>query len=140
MAGNSNSGNGLAFRLSDKQLEAKIKQFREEYGKGQHGMVTWDAFCAFLGYSPAIVRECYQRGKDTSKGRNAYYERAQMLEVFHTEVRAMMCQTAVKQQALAKHLLTINPLEPDPEEIGGDGAVLRIEFAGSAEEAEEMAT
>ena len=140
MAGNSNSGNGLAFRLSDKQLEAKIKQFREEYGKGQHGLVTWDRFCAFLGYSADTVRECYQRGKDTSRGRNAYYERADMLEKFQTEIRAMMFETSAGQQSTVRDLMKERPLESDDRNGGKQETVLRVEFARSAEEAEEMAT
>ena len=99
MAGNGNSGNVIAFRLSEAQLEKKIKEFREEYGEGQHGMVTWALFCDFLGYSELEVAECYQKGKE---GKNAYSGRARLLEAFRTAVRGMTAKTCNKQQQLAK--------------------------------------
>ena len=99
MAGNSNSGNSIAFRISENELEKKIKQFREEYGEGQHGMVSWPLFCSFLGYSEAVVRECYQRGKES---KNAYSGRADLLEAFRTECKALTLATCSKQQQLAK--------------------------------------
>ena len=99
VAGNGNSGNVIAFRLSEAQLEKKIKEFREEYGEGQHGMVTWALFCDFLGYSELEVAECYQKGKE---GKNAYSGRARLLEAFRTAVRGMTAKTCNKQQQLAK--------------------------------------
>lgn len=99
VAGNGNSGNVIAFRLSEAQLEKKIKEFREEYGEGQHGMVTWPMFCDFLGYSELEVAECYQKGKE---GKNAYSGRARLLEAFRTAVRGMTAKTCNKQQQLAK--------------------------------------
>ena len=99
VAGNGNSGNVIAFRLSEAQLENKIKEFREEYGEGQNGMVTWPMFCDFLGYSELEVAECYQKGKE---GKNAYSGRARLLEAFRTAVRGMTAKTCNKQQQLAK--------------------------------------
>lgn len=110
MAGNANSGAGIAFRLSEAKLEEKIKQFRAEYGDGQHGMVTWEAFCQFLGYSVEQVRGCYQRGKE---GKNAYSIRADMLEVFYTECTALMFATCGKHQSLAKERSKVNHLAAD---------------------------
>lgn len=128
MAGNANSGFGIAFRLSDSQLERKIDEFRKTYSDGSKGIVTWSLFCMFLGYSEDEVRECYLRGK---AGKNAYNVRADLLEKFHTECKALTCTTANKQQALAKHLISIDNLAPPgtqeaPPEIkvmfgGGDG-------------------
>lgn len=99
VAGNGNSGNVIAFRLSEAQLEKKIKEFREECGEGQNGMVTWPMFCDFLGYSELEVAECYQKGKE---GKNAYSGRARLLEAFRTAVRGMTAKTCNKQQQLAK--------------------------------------
>lgn len=99
LAGNGNSGNVIAFRLSEAQLEKKIREFRDEYGEGQHGMVTWALFCDFLGYSELEVAECYQKGKE---GKNAYSGRARLLEAFRTAVRGMTAKTCNKQQQLAK--------------------------------------
>ena len=80
-------------------MEKKIKEFREQYGEGQHGMVTWPMFCDFLGYSELEVAECYQKGKE---GKNAYSGRARLLEAFRTAVRGMTAKTCNKQQQLAK--------------------------------------
>ena len=126
MAGNGNSGNVIAFRLLDNQLEQKIRQFREEYGTGEKGMVTWPRFCAFLGYSVEEVTECYQRGK---AGKNAYNVRADLLEKFHTECRALTCQTANKQQALAKALISVNNLAPPGTEEAPPE--VRVMFGGA---------
>ena len=64
MAGNENSGKSIAFRLSEEKLAKKIDQFREEYGNGSKGIVTWALFCGFLGYSEDEVRKCYLRGSE----------------------------------------------------------------------------
>ena len=98
MAGNKNSGQSIPFRMSEAQLEEKIKQFREEYGEGQHGMVSWPLFCDFIGYSEQEVRECYNRG---ISGDNAYSGRARMLEAFRTAIKGMTMQTCSRQQQLA---------------------------------------
>ena len=126
MAGNGNSGAGIAFRLSDAQLKKKIEEFRELYSDGSKGIVTWARFCMFLGYSEEEVRECYLRGK---QGKNAYNERADLLEKFHTECRALTCQTANKQQALAKALISVNNLAPPGTEEAPPE--VRVMFGGS---------
>ena len=128
MAGNENSGKSIAFKMSEEKLAKKIEQFRKEYGDGSKGIVTWALFCGFLGYSEAEVRECYLRG---SEKENAYSGRAVLLAKFHTECRALTCQTANKQQALAKALIAVDNLAPPgqenvPPEVrivfgGGDG-------------------
>lgn len=125
MAGNKNSGNAIPFRLSEAQLMKKIDEFRDAYADGSKGMVTWSLFCAFLGYSEEQVRECYLRGKEKE---NAYTGRADMLEKFYTECRALTCTTSTKQQALAKSVLAINHLAPP----GADNAPpeVRVLFGG----------
>lgn len=79
-------------------MEKKIQKFREEYGDGSKGMVSWPMFCDYIGYSESEVAECYQRGKEC---RNAYSGRAVLLERFRTAVRAMTKATSNKQQNLA---------------------------------------
>lgn len=134
LAGNKNSGYLIAFRLSEKELMGKMDSFKAEYGEGQHGMVTWELFCSYLGYSVADVRECYQRG--ISK-KCAYTSRAELLEKFYTDVRAMMFQTSSRQQALAKHLATINLLQPEEDAKGGGKRELFIVFGGTDPRAKE---
>ena len=125
MAGNEKSGNGIAFRLSDDALEKKIDAFREEYGSGAKGMVTWPLFCSFLGYSVEQVRECYLRGKS---GKNAYNRRAELLELFRTECRGMTYRTSSKQQALAKAEVQTDYLAA--EDGKGGPPEIRILFGG----------
>lgn len=113
MAGNENSGKGIPFRMSEAELENKIKQFREQFQDGSKGMVTWPRFCAFLGYSVEEVRECYLRGKD---GKNAYNGRADLLGKFQTECHALTSETCDKKQQLARDEIKIDYLAPPGQE------------------------
>jgi hypothetical protein len=115
MAGNSNSGKSIPFRMSEEMLEKKIKQFRNEYGEGQHGMVTWPQFCDFIGYSEREVMECYVRGKE---GDNAYSGRARLLEMFRTAVKGLTMATCNKQQQLATKEAQTDYLTPPGQEDG----------------------
>lgn len=132
LAGNEKSGNVIAFRLSDNQLKKAIDDFRDEYGDGSKGIVTWERFCAYLGYSIDQVRECYTRGKSKV---NAYSGRAEQLEVFYTECRAMMFETCGKHQSLAKTLAAVNHLLPEGQEQAPPEIV--ISFGGSDKRAME---
>jgi hypothetical protein len=99
MAGNANSGYSIPFKMSEATLEKKIAEFKKEYGTGKHGIVSWPQFCAFLGYSEAIVAECYWKGKE---GKNAYSGRSDLLESFRTECKALTMATCNRQQQLAR--------------------------------------
>lgn len=129
----------IAFRLSDAQLKRKIEEFRQEYGTGKHGMVTWERFCTFLGYSVADVRECYQRGMDQSRGKNAYYDRAKTIEAFYDECKAMMFETAHRQQQSANKRAMVNHLAPDPEDGPAAGTQIIVRFDASAQDCAEDA-
>lgn len=109
MAGNGNSGKSIPFRMSEKELEKKIQKFREEYGDGQHGMVSWPLFCDFIGYSLEEVAECYQKGKGAD---NAYSGRAALLEKFATAINGMTLKTCNKQQQLANKEIERDYLNP----------------------------
>lgn len=124
MAGNEKSGAGIAFRMSEEKLKKAIDDFRKEYSDGSHGMVTWEAFCSYLGYSVDQVRECYLRGKNGQK--NAYNGRAELLGTFYTEVLALMMQTCGKHQMLAKERAKINHLRPEGDDSGA--SEIRILF------------
>lgn len=112
MAGNANSGQGIPFRLTDAELKKRIDAFREEYGDGSRGMVTWPRFCAFLGYSIEEVRECYVRGRD---GKNAYNTRAEMLARFRTECKALTYETGEGKLTLARDEANTDYLTPPGE-------------------------
>lgn len=101
MAGKEKSGNVIAFRMSESELERKIDAFRDEYGDGSRGMVTWERFCAYLGYSLEEVKECYQRGRERG---SAYSGRSKLIEKFYTECQAMMIETCGQNRALAGKL------------------------------------
>lgn len=134
MAGNKNSGYLIAFRLSEKELEKKMEAFKREYGEGQHGMVTWELFCSYLGYSVKEVRECYQRGKAK---KCAYTERALMLDKYYTDIRAMMFATSSRQQSLAKHLASTNLLAPEEDQKEVQQQQIVIVFGGTDPRAKE---
>ena len=109
MAGNANSGNAIPFRMTEPELKCKIDLFREEYGSGDKGMVSWPRFCAFLGYSVDEVRECYVRGTES---KNAYSGRAEMLGRFRTECKAMTLETGDGKLTLARDEANMDYLTP----------------------------
>lgn len=91
MAGNSGSGNVLAFKLSDKQLEEAIATYKADLEAEKFPRASWPHFCSILGYTEAEVQEVITRG-DEVKG--AYYERAQMLKRMITWIRGQMLSGA----------------------------------------------
>lgn len=132
MAGNENSGNAIPFRMTEAELEKAIKRFREEYGDGSKGMVTWPRFCAFLGYSIDEVRECYLRGMEKAKGeKNAYHGRAKMLARFRTECKALTYETGEGKLTLARDENNTDYLNPPGQEDAPPD--VRILFGGGDE-------
>lgn len=87
MAGNQGSGNVLAFRLSDKELEARIMEYKQQVESEAIPRASWANFCAFLGYTEAEVAEVVQRGMEV---KGAYYERAVALKRMMTWVRGQL--------------------------------------------------
>lgn len=87
MAGNQDSGRVLAFRLSEKQLEKQIAQYKQDLAEGKFPRPSWPHFCARLGYTEAEVAEVIHRGVEI---KGAYYERAVMLQRMLTWVRGEM--------------------------------------------------
>ena len=102
--------------MSENELEKKVEQFRKEYGEGQHGMVSWPMFCSFLGYSEAVVRECYIRGNESW---NAYTGRAKILEAFRTECKALTLSTCNNQQQLAREEIKSDYFKAPDDELKG---------------------
>lgn len=136
MAGNSNSGKSIPFRMSESMLESKIKTFREERGQGQFGMVSWPMFCAYIGYSVDEVAECYKKGKE---GENAYSGRAVLLERFYTEVKGMTLVTCNKQQTLAQKENERDYLNPKIDGIDlGTTVTVNFGVSGDPRSAEAM--
>jgi hypothetical protein len=87
MAGNGSSGNVLAFRMSEKELDQAIDKYKEDLENGKFQRASWPHFCARLGYTEQEVQEVIRRG-DEVKG--AYWERAQMLKRMLTWIRGEM--------------------------------------------------
>lgn len=87
MAGNTGSGNVLAFRLSEKELDSKIEQYKQMVDAEQIPRASWANFCAFLGYTEAEVAEVVKRGIEV---KGAYYERAVALKRMMTWVRGQL--------------------------------------------------
>ena len=91
MAGNTSSGNVLAFRMTEEQLEKAIEQYKIDLENGKFQRASWPHFCARLGYTEQEVQEVIKRG-DEVKG--AYFERAQMLKRMLTWIRGEMLSGA----------------------------------------------
>ena len=132
MAGNEKSGNVIAFRMSESELEKKIQLFRELYGDGSNGMVTWERFCAFLGYSVEEVKECYQRGRERG---SAYSGRSKLIEKFYTECQALMLETCGQNRALAGKLAERDLLRDKDKQ--NSEKTFRIEFGNGEPRAEK---
>lgn len=132
MAGNEKSGNVIAFRTSESELVKKIDEFRQEYSDGAHGMVTWERFCAFLGYSVEEVKECYQRGKERG---SAYSGRSKLIEKFYTECQALMLETCGQNRALAGKLAERDLIRDKDKQ--NNEKTFRIEFGGGDPRAEK---
>lgn len=132
LAGNEKSGNVIAFRTFESELVRKIDEFRQEYGDGSHGMVTWERFCAFLGYSMEEVKECYQRGKERG---SAYSGRSKLIEKFYTECQALMLETCGQNRALAGKLAERDLIRDKDKQ--DNSKVFRIEFGDGDKRAEQ---
>ena len=87
MAGNQDSGRVLAFRLSDKELETRIYEYKAMVDAEQIPRASWANFCAYLGYTEAEVAEVVTRGEEV---KGAYYDRAVMLKRMMTWVRGQL--------------------------------------------------
>ena len=87
MAGNQDSGRVLAFRLSDKELETRIYEYKAMVDDEQIPRASWANFCAYLGYTEAEVAEVVTRGEEV---KGAYYDRAVALKRMMTWVRGQL--------------------------------------------------
>ena len=87
MAGNQDSGRVLAFKLSDKELDRKIEEYKALVNAEEIPRASWANFCAFLGYTEAEVAEVVTRGIEV---KGAYYERAVSLKRMMTWVRGQL--------------------------------------------------
>jgi len=92
-------------------------------------MVSWPMFCSFLGYSEAVVRECYVRGSESA---NAYTGRAKLLEAFRTECKALTLATCNKQQQLAKEEINADYFHSPEDEA--KGTEIRVVFGCPGDE------
>ena len=87
MAGNQDSGRVLAFKLSDKELDQKIEEYKGLVNAEEIPRASWANFCAFLGYTEAEGAEVVTRGIEV---KGAYYERAVSLKRMMTWVRGQL--------------------------------------------------
>lgn len=87
MAGNADSGRVLAFRLSEKELDQKIEEYKTRVDSEEIPRASWANFCSFLGYTEAEVAEVVSRGSEV---KGAYYDRAVALKRMMTWVRGQL--------------------------------------------------
>jgi hypothetical protein len=84
MAGNANSGRNPTFHLSEKELEEKIKQYKQDLKTGEFGRASWPHFAAYLDSTESDLSEVMALdGNKTS----AYCGRARMLKKMATWMR-----------------------------------------------------
>ena len=84
MAGNANSGRNPTFHLSEKELEAKIEQYKLDLENGNFGRASWPHFAAYLDSTESDLSEVM--ALDGNKTR-AYCGRARMLKKMATWMR-----------------------------------------------------
>lgn len=77
MAGNDRSGRCLAFRMSDKQLEERIAEYKRRVDAGEVAAPCWPDFREYLGYLQEDLDEVVKQGLEL---KGAYYTRALMLK------------------------------------------------------------
>ena len=87
MPGNENSGAGIPFRVSERELDFAIKKYKLDLAAGEFPRASWPHFCATLGYTEGEVKECMERG---DKRESAYYNRAVALKRMSTWIRGQM--------------------------------------------------
>lgn len=84
MAGNGNSGRNPTFHLTEKELDAKIKAYKNGLETGQFARASWPHFAAFLDSTEADLADVIEQG---AKKESAYRGRAEMLKKMATWVR-----------------------------------------------------
>ena len=65
------------FQLTNKQLEDKIKQYKDMADSGEVLLPSWPDFCTFLGVGGDTLEMVMDRGFET---KGAYYDRAVALK------------------------------------------------------------
>lgn len=84
MAGNANSGKNPMFHLSEKELAAKIEQYKLDLESGKFGRASWPHFAAYLDSTEKDLSDIMSLdGKKDS----AYFGRARMLKKMATWMR-----------------------------------------------------
>ena len=86
MAGNSNSGRKAEFHLTEKELEAKIRQYKEDLENGCFARASWPHFAAYLDSTEAELTDVMKLGASSA----AYKGRGEMLKKMLCWVRGQM--------------------------------------------------
>lgn len=86
MAGNSNSGRKAEFHLTEKELEGKIRQYKEDLENGCFARASWPHFAAYLDSTEAELADVMKLGASSV----AYKGRGEMLKKMLCWVRGQM--------------------------------------------------
>ena len=87
MAGNTDSGRVLAFKMSERELDEAIQEYKSKVDDEEIIRASWANFCAYLGYTEEEVAEVISRGMEV---KGAYYDRAVALKRMMTWVRGQL--------------------------------------------------
>lgn len=86
MAGNSNSGRKAEFHLTEKELEGKIRQYKEDLENGCFARASWPHFASYLDSTEAELADVMKLGASSA----AYKGRGEMLKKMLCWVRGQM--------------------------------------------------
>jgi hypothetical protein len=87
VAGNEKSGRNPTFHLSEKELEKKIAQYKEDLKNGEFARASWPHFAAYLDSTEQELVDVIKQGAASA---SAYKGRAELLKKMLTWVRGQM--------------------------------------------------
>jgi hypothetical protein len=91
VAGNGNSGRNPTFHISEKDLVAKIDQYKADLEAGAFARASWPHFAAYLDSTEAELAAVMEQGKVKD---SAYRGRAEALKKMACWVRGQMMSSA----------------------------------------------
>ena len=87
MAGNENSGRNPTFRLSEKELEKAIAQYKNDLEAGIFSRASWPHFAAYIDSTEQELAEVIKAGESAT---SAYRGRGVLLKKMATWIRGQM--------------------------------------------------
>lgn len=81
MANTMENGKIFGFNYSEKEMKAKIEEYKELSKSGEITLPSWPDFCAFVDCDSDVLEDVMEQGMQmTGSVRSAYHSRALMLK------------------------------------------------------------